>query len=90
MIMLIPERIFNMLYSNQETYGSSALSCEVKFYSIADVQELTGWSEKTIQKLFNDPSFPTTDFGRTKLVEAHALIKYFETRRTKETSRYWR
>ena len=79
-----------MLMNNPETYGSSALACDVKFYSIADLQEMTGWSEKTIQKLFCDPEFPTTDFGRTKLVEAHALINYFSARRTKETSRYWR
>lgn len=75
---------------NYETYGSAALSSEVKFYSIADVKKLTGWSEATVQKLYNDPSFPATDFGRTKLVEAHALINFFSKRRTKEASRYWR
>ena len=79
-----------MLYSNTETYGSNALSCEVKFYSIADVKQLIGWSEMTVQKLFNDPCFPATDFGRSKLVEAHALIDYFSKRRTKETNRHWK
>lgn len=79
-----------MLMNNYETYGTAALSPEVKFYTIAEVKELTGWSETTIQKLYNDPTFPATDFGRTKLVEAHALINYFSKRRTKQNSRYWR
>lgn len=79
-----------MLSTNLETYGSSALSCEVKFYSIADIQKMTGWSEKTVQKLFNDPEFPATDLGRNKLVEAHALINYFSKRRSKNTNRYWK
>lgn len=83
-------KVFQMLMNNYETYGTAALSPEVKFYTIAEVKELTGWSETTIQKLYNDPTFPATDFGRTKLVEAHALINYFSKRRTKQNSRYWR
>lgn len=88
MIMLIPER--KMTVNNYDIYGSAALSPEVKFYTIAEVKELTGWSEATVQKLYNDPTFPATDFGRTKLVEAHALINYFSQRRTKENSKHWR
>ena len=79
-----------MLTNYTETNGTAALSSEARFYSIPEVRKLTGWSEATVQKLFNDPSFPATDFGRSKLVEAHALINYFSKRRTKDTSRYWR
>ena len=79
-----------MLMNTPETYGSYALACDVKFYSIPELQKMTGWSEKTVQKLFNDPEFPATDFGRTKLVEAHALINYFSKRRCKNTNRYWK
>ena len=33
------------------------VSSEVKFYTISDLMKLLGWSEATIQKLFNDPKF---------------------------------
>ncbi|WP_206157019.1 hypothetical protein, partial [Baileyella intestinalis] len=41
------------------------------------------WSEKTVLKLFNDPKFPATDFGRNKVIEADALRNYFSTRHEK-------
>lgn len=64
------------------------VSSEVKFYTIADVQKMTGWSEMTVQRLFNDPGFPAADFGRNKVVETHALMNYFSTRRSKD--KIWR
>lgn len=63
---------------------------EVKFYTIPDLQKLLGWSETTVQKLFNDPNFPSADFGKSKVVEAHALIEYFSTKHVKMRERYWR
>ena len=63
---------------------------EVKFYTIPDLQKLLGWSETTEQKLFNDPNFPSADFGKSKVVEAHALIEYFSTKHVKMRERYWR
>ena len=65
------------------------LSSELRFYTIRDLQNLLGWSEKTVQKMFNDPSFPSIDFGRTKVVEAHAAIEYFSRKREKEYERHW-
>lgn len=65
------------------------LSQEVKFYTIADLIKMTGWSEATVQKLFNDPKFPSSDFGKAKVVEAHALIDYFSKKHTKINDRYW-
>ena len=66
------------------------ISSDVKFYTISDLTKLLKWSENTVQRLFNDPKFPSANFGRTKVVEAHALIEYFSRKHTKETERYWR
>ena len=52
------------------------ISSEVRFYTINDLIGLLGWSEATVQKLFNDPKFPAANFGRNKVVEGHALIDY--------------
>ena len=51
---------------------------------------MTHWSEATVQKMFNDPHFPAADFGRNKIVEAHALISYFSERRSKDKVPYER
>lgn len=65
------------------------ISSEPRFYKIKDIQEMTGWSENTVQKLFNDPKFPAADYGKSKVVEAHALIQYFSVRHERERERYW-
>lgn len=62
----------------------------IVFFSIADCVELLGWSKATVQKLFNDPKFPAVDYGKNKVVEAHALINYFSVRREKQNDNYWR
>ena len=66
------------------------LSGKVRFYTIRDLSEMLGWSETTVQKLFNDPKFPSSDFGRNKVIEAHALIDYFSKRHEKARDRHWR
>lgn len=66
------------------------ISSEVRFYTIEELRKMLGWSEMTVQKLFNDPSFPSADYGKTKIVEAHALIDFFSTKHTKARERYWR
>lgn len=65
------------------------ISSEVRFYTISDLAKMLGWGEPTVQKLFNDPKFPAADFGKQKVVEAHALIEYFSTRHSKESDRHW-
>ena len=70
-------------------YRKFSISSDVRFYTIAELQKLLGWSEMTVQKLFNDPRFPSTDFGRSKVVEAHALIEYFSRRHEKDRDRHW-
>lgn len=69
--------------------NQTSISSEAVFYTVKDVQELTGWSFATVQKLFNTKDFPSCNFGRHKLVESHALISYFGQRRLKETDRFW-
>lgn len=66
------------------------VSSDVKFYTISDLKEMLGWSENTVQKLFNDPKFPSSDFGRIKVVEAHALIDYFSKKHLKQNDGYWK
>ena len=65
------------------------LSSEVRFYTISDLTQMLGWSHGTVEKLFNDPKFPAADFGRQKVVEAHALIDYFSKRHEKARDRFW-
>lgn len=72
-----------MIYNNIETKMKVPISSDVRFYTISDVKELTGWSEKTVQALFNSKEFPAASIGRAKLIEAHALIEYFSRRRDK-------
>lgn len=66
------------------------VSSEVRFYTIYDLMKMLGWSENTVQKMFNDPKFPSADFGKVKVVEAHALIDYFSKKHIKGNDGYWR
>lgn len=73
-----------------ERQKQTYISSEVKFYTISDLKNMLGWSENTVQKLFNDPKFPSSDFGRIKVIEAHALIDYFSKKRLKQNGGYWK
>lgn len=77
-------------YSEISRVGNMCISSEVIMYSIKDVVEMTGWSKKIVQKLFNDPEFPSVDYGKAKMVECHALINYFSIRRERDQYMYWR
>ena len=70
--------------------GKIYVSSEVILYSISDLVEMTGWSHGTIEKLFNDPSFPSIDYGKRKLVENHALMQFLSVRREKARNNFWR
>ena len=52
-------------------------SSRVILYSMDDVVRMSGWNEMTVRRLFYDIRFPSQHFGRTPLVEAHALINFF-------------
>ena len=75
------------IYENNDT---RAISSDVKFYTVKDVIELTGWSRKIVERLFSDPSFPSANFGRAKIVEAHALITYFSKKRDRYEEKHWK
>jgi len=66
------------------------ISSEVKLYTIKDIMEMSGWSETTVQKLFNDPDFPSIDYGKSKLVENHALIQFLSVKNEKAKKPFWR
>lgn len=60
----------------------------IGFLTANKVAELTGWSKPTVDQLFNTPDFPVCDFGKSKIVEVHALLEYFSVPRRKNR-RYW-
>ena len=66
-----------------------SISSEVRFYSIDDFVEMSWWSRRVVMRLFNDPAFPSLDYGKAKLVEAHALIAFLSIKHEKETEPYW-
>lgn len=55
----------------------------IQFISIKEFTKLTGWSERTVQELYNRQDFPSTDFGKEKKAEVHAIIDYFKVPRRK-------
>lgn len=57
---------------------------EMLFLTIEKVMAMTGWSKTTVQNLFNNPDFPSTNFGKSKLVTLPALVDYFSEPRRKE------
>lgn len=50
----------------------------LKFISIKEFCNLTGWSLKTVQNLYNRKDFPSTNLGKEKKAEVHAIIEYFK------------
>lgn len=52
--------------------------CEIQFFNVEQLVEMTGWSRKTILNMFNnDPDFKGRNNGKSWIIEAHALIEYF-------------
>lgn len=76
--------------NKQKELTGGNISSEVRFYTVNEVMKLTGWSEAVVLKMFNDPKFPSADFGRAKIVESHALIDYFSVKRSKADDSYWK
>lgn len=62
----------------------------VLFFDTADIRNITGWSKKTVEDLFNNPAFPCTDIGKRKLVLKTAFIKFFMERRCRDNEDYWK
>ena len=68
--------------------GQIYISGEVILYSIKDISQKTSVAYGSISRMFDAPGFASIDFGRQKLVENHALMKFFSVRRDKETRIY--
>jgi len=62
----------------------------LQFYTIEDVVKMTHWSRHTVENMFNDPEFPSMNYGKEKLVEASAFMEYCSRHRDKRMSIYWR
>lgn len=62
----------------------------VRFYTVSDLMQKTGWSKTTVLKLFDDPKFPSADFGKCQVIEEHALIEYFSVKHVKSKDRHWK
>ena len=56
---------------------------QIVFYSESDLVRMTGWSKKTIQRLFDDPQFPAVQHRKRRLIERNDLIRYFSVKRNK-------
>lgn len=65
-------KIFNIVEEK-----ANKIRNEIGFYTIKDVCELTGFSEPTVQAIFNRPDFPVCDYGRKKVVLISAFCEYF-------------
>lgn len=61
----------------------------IVFLTTKDIQEATGFSKKTVERLFADPEFPSCNFGKGQVAEIHAVIEYFSVPRRKNESAYW-
>lgn len=74
------ERINNLI-TTLDKLNSKVTS--LQFVSIKQFCEASGWSEKTVQDLYNRPDFPSTNFGKEKIAELHAIVDYFKVPRRK-------
>ena len=58
--------------------ASRPIICDIEFFNVEQLVEMTGWSRKTILNMFNnDPDFKGRNNGKNWIIEAHALIEYF-------------
>lgn len=84
---------FEKMNTEIERYKTNINSLDndnVLFFSQEDIRHITGWSKHTVETLFNNPSFPCTDIGKSKLVLKTAFIKFFSERRCKDNEAYWK
>ena len=55
----------------------------LRFITIKEFAKITGWSIPTVQNLYNRKDFPSTDYGKEKKAEIHAIVEYFKVPRRK-------
>lgn len=55
----------------------------IRFLTIQEFSEISGWSLPVVKNLFNRADFPSCDYGKKKIVEVSAAKKYFSVPRRK-------
>ena len=55
----------------------------IRFITIREFAKITGWSVTTVKHLYNRPDFPSCDYGKEKIAEVSAVVKYFSVPRRK-------
>ena len=55
----------------------------LRFITIQEFSKITGWSIPTVQNLYNRSDFPSTNYGKEKKAEIHAIVEYFKVPRRK-------
>lgn len=73
----------------EELISLQKSSKDIRFLSIEEVCQYIDCCDNTGKKLFNDPEFPSENYGRKKKVLASEFIKFFSVRRDKHNSAYW-
>lgn len=74
------DKVKELLHCLKEIEKTSDI---LRFITIKDFSKITGWSIATVQILYNRPDFPSTDFGKEKKAEIHAIVEYFKVPRRK-------
>lgn len=73
------------------TTANNNLSKELEdFYTIKEVALMLRCSERSAQKLFNDPKFPSCDYFKQKVIHRNAFVEFFSKRHEKDTNNYWK
>lgn len=62
----------------------------IEFLTVDDVSRILDISKKNANKLFNDPEFPSNNYGKEKKVLTSEFIKFFSHRRDKNKSLHWK
>lgn len=87
------EQYIELLQTAQQKYNElielQKEAPSTRFLSIEDVCHAIKCSDKTAKKLFNDPEFPSENYGRSKMVSETAFLEFFSVRRDKHNSAYW-
>lgn len=58
----------------------------LNFITIKEFATIRKCSLKIAQTLFNEQSFPSEDYGKTKVAEVSAVIKWYQQKRSKHDS----
>ena len=74
------DKIREILYNLKELEKTTEL---IRFINIKEFSKLTGWSLQTVRELYNRPDFPSTNYGKEKKAELHAIVEYFKIPRRK-------